>query len=346
MRGRTVDHKLLDSAKSNKNDEFYTQFADIEREVEHYTRHFEGKTVYCNCDTPFESNFVRYFSINFKRLKLKKLISTCYNNTHFINEQLELFAEQEERNEAKEALKLEITSVYEGIENQFNLTELLKIKDNELSSLKGNGDFRSHECIQILEESDIVVTNPPFSLFREFVSQLEKYNKGFLIIGNVNAITYKNVFNMIKNNKAWLGINLGRGISGFIVPDKYDLYGTEVRIENGMRIISPNNCLWLTNLDTDERHEFINLTKEYKGHETEYPTYDNYDAININRTKDIPFDYIGAMGVPITFLHKYNPDQFEIIKFRKGNDEKDLSIEGKCPYFRILIKRKSNLTPE
>jgi hypothetical protein len=178
-------------------------------------------------------------------------------------------------------------------------------------------------------------------LFREHVEQLVKYDKKFLIIGNINAITYKEIFKLIKENKAWLGINLGRGISGFIVPEHYELYGTETRIHNfGNRIISPNNCLWLTNLDTSKRHEDITLTKKYFGNEAEYPRYDNYDGINVNKTKDIPSDFEGFMGVPITFLHKFNPEQFEIVKFRKGNNEKDLSINGKCPYFRILIRNK------
>ena len=168
-----------------------------------------------------------------------------------------------------------------------------------------------------------------------------RYDKKFLIIGNINAITYKEIFKLIQDNKAWLGVNLGRGISGFIVPAHYELYGTETKInELGERIISPNNCLWLTNLDNFIRHEDILLTKNYIGYEQEYPKYDNYDGINVNRTKDIPQDYCGYMGVPITFLHKFNPHQFEIIKFRKGNDEKDLSINGKCPYFRIIIKNK------
>ena len=207
--------------------------------------------------------------------------------------------------------------------------------------LKGDGDFRSKESIDLLKQADIVVTNPPFSLFREYVDQLVKYDKKFLIIGNINAITYKEIFKLIKENKAWLGINMGRGISGFIVPDHYELYGTETSIDSfGNRIISPNNCLWLTNLDTFKRHEDIVLTKKYYGNEIEYPYFDNYDAINVNKTQDIPMDFAGVMGVPITFLHKYNPEQFELIKFRKGNDEKDLSINGKCPYFRILIKNR------
>ena len=205
----------------------------------------------------------------------------------------------------------------------------------------GDGDFRSKESIELLKQSDIVVTNPPFSLFREYVAQLINHDKKFLIIGNINAITYKEIFKLIKANKAWLGINLGRGISGFIVPEHYELYGTEARIDSsGNRIVSPNNCLWLTNLETPIRNEDIVLSKTYYGNESEFPSYDNYNGINVNKTKDIPKDYKGFMGVPITFLHKFNPNQFEIIKFRKGDDEKDLSINGKCPYFRLIIKNK------
>ncbi len=214
-------------------------------------------------------------------------------------------------------------------------------QSTDLVCFNGNGDFRGRESVKLLKQSDIVVTNPPFSLFREFVDQLVRYDKKFLIIGNINAITYKEIFNLIKENKVWLGIHLGRGVSGFIVPQHYELYGTEARIDTmGNRIISPNNCLWLTNLDTDKRHEDIELTKKYFGNETEYPKYDNYDGINVDKTQDIPMDYSGFMGVPITFLHKFNPDQFEIIKFRKGNDDKDLSVNGKNPYFRILIKNR------
>ena len=200
-------------------------------------------------------------------------------------------------------------------------------------------DFRSKESIDLLQQADIVVTNPPFSLFRDYVAQLIKYKKSFLIIGNINAITYKEIFHLIKENQVWLGINLGRGISGFIVPNHYELYGTEARVDNnGNRIISPNNCLWLTNMDNAKRNEKIVLTKRYVGNESAYQRYDNYDGINVNKTQDIPMDYTGYMGVPITFLHKFNPNQFEIVKFRKGDDDKDLSINGKCPYFRILIR--------
>jgi len=320
---RNATNKLLQDAKKAKSDEFYTQLSDIESELKYYKIHFKDKIVYCNCDDPSISNFSKYFISNFKELGLKAVISACYRN-----QERDLFS----------AKKTEAGFYYEytGRKNE-RITPTTK----DINYFKGDGDFRSTESIGLLKKADIVVTNPPFSLFRDYVAQLVKYDKKFLIIGNINAITYKEIFRLIKENKAWLGINLGRGISGFIVPEHYELYGTEARIDmQGKRIISPNNCLWLTNLDTFKRHEDIVLTKKYNGNESLYPHYDNYDGINVNKTKDIPMDYSGAMGVPITFLHKYNPEQFEIIKFRKGNDEKDLSINGKCPYFRILIRNK------
>lgn len=231
--------------------------------------------------------------------------------------------------------------VKKGFYNEFTGRGGFKPSEIDIIYFEGNGDFRSEESIELLKQSDIVVTNPPFSLFREYIAQLVKYDKEFLVIGNINAITYKEIFKLIKENKVWLGINLGRGISGFIVPEQYELYGTETRIdEDGNRIVSPNNCLWLTNLDTFKRHEDIDLIKIYYGNESDYPTYDNYDGINVNKTKDIPSDFAGCIGVPITFLHKYNPEQFEIIKFRKGDDDKDLCINGKCPYFRILVRNR------
>ena len=321
--GRAGSNKLLHVAKKSKNDEFYTQLSDIERELVHYEGHFHDKVVYCNCDDPHVSNFFEYFFQNFKRLGLKKLIVACFQE-----QSLDLLSTAEK--------KSGFFVTYSG--------EDMKKEDiirNNLSYFRGNGDFRSQESIALLQQSDIVVTNPPFSLFREYVDQLVQYEKNFLIIGNVNAITYKEIFKLIQQNCAWLGINLGRGISGFIVPEHYELYGTEVRIdEQNNRIVSPNNCLWLTSLDHAHRHQDIELTKKYSGSEEKYLRYDNYDAINVNRTKDIPFDFEGIMGVPITFLHKYNPDQFELVRFRKGNDEKDLSINGKCPYFRILVRNR------
>lgn len=320
---RNANNKLLQKAKKSKSDEFYTQLSDIESELQHYKSHFENKVVYCNCDDPTISNFFNYFAANFKELGLKRLIASCYRE-----QKIDLF----------NTGKVESGFYYEYTGSE---KETIKPGSNDIVHFKGDGDFRSAESIDLLKQSDIVVTNPPFSLFREYVAQLVKYDKKYLIIGNVNAITYKEIFKLIKQNKAWLGINLGRGVSGFIVPEHYELYGTEARIDDaGNRIVSPNNCLWLTNLDNFKRHEDIKLTKKYFGNENEYPKYDNYDGINVNKTKDIPLDYKGAMGVPITFLHKFNPDQFEIIKFRKGNDGKDLSIGGKCPYFRILIRNK------
>ena len=320
---RNATNKLLQQAKRLKSDEFYTQLCDIESELRHYKPHFKNKTVFCNCDDPRLSNFFRYFAINFEELQLKAVLTSCYKE-----QPNSIFAEE---------------SSESGFFFEYTNSEIEKSQLNSpiVTPFNGSGDFRSNESIELLKRSDIVVTNPPFSLFREYVEQLVKHNKKFLIIGNVNAITYKEIFALIQANKAWLGINLGRGVSGFIVPEHYELYGTEARIdENGNRIISPNNCLWLTNLDTFKRHEDIQLKKKYHWNEHEYPKYDNYDGINVNRTEDIPSDYTGAMGVPITFLHKFNPDQFELIRFRKGDDEKDLSINGKCPYFRIIIKNK------
>lgn len=304
MNKRVVDHALLDNAKVNKKDEFYTQLIDIEKEMIHYTKHFRNKIVYCNCDNPENSNFWKYFYDHFTELGLRELYATFYG---------------------KKAKFYR----YDG-------------KNVVITQLQGDGDFRSNECIKILEQSDVVVTNPPFSLFREYIRQLDSYNKDFLVISNINAITYKEVFPLIQANKVWLGVCFGRGISGFIVPDSYELYGTETKVnENGDRIISPNNCMWLTSLDNEKRHQPIELVKKYEGNEDAYPFYDNYYGINVNKTQDIPADYMGAMGVPITFLNKYDPEQFEIIKFRKGDDDKDLRVNGKAPYFRILIKRKT-----
>ncbi|OPZ78755.1 MAG: hypothetical protein BWY78_00414 [Alphaproteobacteria bacterium ADurb.Bin438] len=313
----------LKQAKKNKNDEFYTQLSDIERELGHYKDYFKGKTVLCNCDDPRVSNFFHYFSYNFEFLGLKRLITTCYKNQN-----MDLFSQ----NDSEKAIYL----IYDGDKNGNRVPD---IEEVGINYFKGDGDFRSAECIELLKQADIVVTNPPFSLFREYVAQLIDYDKKFIIIGNINAITYKEIFKLIKENKAWLGINMGRGISGFIVPEHYELYGSEARIdENGNRIVSTNNCLWLTNVDHKRRHEELILYRKYSPEE--YPKYDNYDAINVDKTKDIPLDYYGVIGVPITFLDKYNPNQFEIVKFRKGEDEKDLSINGKCPYFRILIKKR------
>lgn len=320
---RNASNKLLQKAKKSKSDEFYTQLSDIERELYHYEKHFLGKVVYCNCDDPQLSNFFKYFVENFHRLGLKKLIASCYTENDN-----NLFQSNPVRNGRY--------CVYVGAKDN-----ILSDPQIEIHNLKGDGDFRSSECLELLKESDIIVTNPPFSLFREFISQIVKYGKEFLVIGNINAITYKEIFGLIQRNQAWLGVNLGRGISGFIVPNNYNLYGTEVSVNGeGQTIVATNSCLWLTNLELAQRHEDIILTKVYKGNEDNYPKFDNCNGINVNKTQDIPSDYRGLMGVPITFLHKYNPEQFEIVRFRKGDDGKDLCINGKCPYFRILIRNR------
>lgn len=305
MRTGGGDH--LRKAKGGKNDEFYTQRKDIDAELGFYQEKFRGKTVYCNCDDPKISHFVSFFRDNFHKLGLKELVATGYANNGKRNGTFAVFDSNGE------------------------------IQNGELV---GDGDFRSRECLELLERADIVVTNPPFSLFRDFVSLMFAHQKDFLVIANVNAITYKEVFPRIQRNEMWLGVHLGRGVSGFIVPAHYDLYGTEARIdEAGNRIVSTNNALWLTTLDHDNRHEPLPLAKTYFGNEAFYPKYDNLDGINVNKTKDIPSDYFGLMGVPITFLHKYNPEQFRIVRFRKGDDGRDLSINGRCPYFRIIIQR-------
>lgn len=286
--------KNLQKARSEKNDEFYTILSDIEKELRHYKKHFKNKIVFCNCDDPRVSNFFHYFSYNFKQLGLKKLIATCYKN-----QDMNSFSE----NKSEKGLGLE----YMGDNNNIPNPEEIEIK-----YLDGDGDFRSKECIELLKQADIVVTNPPFSLFREYVRQLIEYKKKFLIVGNWNAISYKEIFKLIKENKVWIGINSNRNFSGFVVPKSYPLNGTEARIdENGNRIISSNNTCWFTNLDITKRHEELIPYEKYN--KTKYPKYENYDAINVDKTKDIPINYEGKLGVPITFMNKYNPKQFEII---------------------------------
>ncbi|MEE3314336.1 MAG: adenine-specific methyltransferase EcoRI family protein [Treponema sp.] len=316
-------NKDLHIANKNKADEFYTQLSDIEKEMSHYKDFFKGKTILCNCDDPRISNFFKYFALNFKEFGLKKIISTCYKN-----QDVDLFS----LNNSEKAVYIE----YTGNPNDPTSTDFSTI---EVKELKGDGDFRSDECIELLKQSDLVITNPPFSLFREFVTLLYKYEKKFIIIGNQNAITYKEIFPLIKQNKIWLGHSIHSGDREFGVPDSYPLKAAGSRIdENGKKFIRVKGVRWFTNIDYKERHEKIVLYKKYS--EEDYPKYDNYEGINVDKTSEIPMDYDGAMGVPITFLDKYCPEQFEIIKFRKGDDGKDLSVNGKCPYFRILIKRK------
>lgn len=334
----------LHAANRAKKDEFYTQLSDIANELKHYKQHFEGKTVLCNCDDPYESNFFKYFALNFNVLGLKKLIATCYDGSPIANTQMCLFEPEEpygKQQKTRVPHKIVITEVSDvngdGATDLADVEWLIKNDKNVLTTLKGNGDFRSAECVELLKEADIVVTNPPFSLFREYVAQLVQYDKKFLIVGNQNAITYKECFKLIKDNQLWLGSCLS--FSAFKVPADYEEKSTRFWIdETGQKWRSMGNVCWFTNLDNTKRHEVLDLYKTYSPEE--YPKYDNYDAINVDKVADIPCDYNGVMGVPITFLDKYNPEQFEIVKFRKGNDEKDLSVNGKCPYFRILIRKR------
>ena len=287
-------NQSLQAANKAKKDEFYTQLSDIENELRHYSEHFRGKTVLCNCDDPRVSNFFHYFAYSFEQLGMKRLITTCYKN-----QDAELFS----RNDQEQAVWLEYTGDRNG--NRVPDAEEIGIRP-----LKGDGDFRSPECIELLKQADIVVTNPPFSLFREYVAQLVKYEKKFLIIGNQNAITYKEIFPLIILNKIWLGSHAGD--MSFKVPDTYEERATRFWVdEEGQKWRSLGNVCWFTNLDHQKRHEELILYKKYTPEE--YPKYDNYDAINVKETMEIPCDYDGVMGVPITFLSKYNPEQFEIV---------------------------------
>ena len=296
----------LHNAKAAKNDEFYTQLSDIEKELCHYKDHFKDKIVLCNCNDAIHGNFAKYFALNFEFLGLRKLICTSYG-------------------EGEENGKI---CVYKGDKNGNGVPD---IDEWEQYELNGKGDFRSEECIKLLEEADIVVTNPPFSLFREFVAQLFEYDKKFLIIGN------NEVFPLIKNNQMWLGCSLHATKCSFLVNNDYESTNTFID-DDGLKKAKVNNAIWFTNLDHKKRHEAIELYKKYNLED--YPKYDNYNAIEVSKVCNIPVDYYGVIGVPITFLDKYCPEQFEIIKFRKGDDDKDLCVNGKCPYFRILIKRK------
>lgn len=298
-----ASNRALGLAKRNKKDEFYTQLSDIENELRHYKSHFKNKVVFCNCDDPRVSNFFKYFVLNFEHLGLKKVIATCYKNQN-----ADLFSQHK----CEKAVYLTITPPLLKklkLEHGGELT-VDSFKDIKAFPLEGNGDFRSLECIELLKQSDIVCTNPPFSLFREYVAQLVKYNKKFLIIGNQNAITYKDIFSLIQSNKLWLGSALS--YIAFKVPDYYEEKSTRFWIdENGQKWRSLGNACWFTNLDYAKRHESLILYRKYNPEE--YPKYVNYDAIEVAKTKDIPVDYDGLMGVPITFLDKYCPEQFQIL---------------------------------
>lgn len=297
-------HANLAAAKRAKNDEFYTQLTDIEKELKHYRKHFRGKVVFCNCDDPFESNFFKYFVLNFNRLGLKKLITTCYEGS----------AVADYRDGKAKPYKAVVTAVHDvtgdgGIDMD-DVRELFEMGENELTELSGDGDFRSPECLALLDEADIVVTNPPFSLFREYVATLMEHKKKFVVIGNMNTVTYKEFFPLIKDDLVWPGFSFNKTME-FCLPDSYEKWNR--MDEAGHKIGKVSAIAWFTNLDIKKRHEELILVKKYAGHEDEYPKYDNYDAIEVSRVVNIPLDYAGEMGVPISFLDKYNPDQFEII---------------------------------
>lgn len=357
----------LTSAKKAKNDEFYTRMPDVENELRHYSEHFKGRTVLCDCDDPYESNFFRYFALNFNHLGLKRLMATSYCGSPIAGAEYQpsLFGDEPDA-PSRHAYKAIVTHVEDttgdGGFDMEDVKALLDAPGNEVAELHGDGeygagDFRSRECLGLLDEADIVVTNPPFSLFREYVATLMDYGKGFVVLGNKNAVTYKEIFPLLRDDKVWLGFT---SPSDFTIPGE----GTTKKV-NGL-------CRWYTNLDITKRHEDLLLYRRYKGHEDEYPKYDNYDAVEVSKVADIPEDYHGVMGVPITFMDKYNPDQFDIVAFRKGDDGRDLvftreresttvlshtrpataiagliknaegRIGGRITYARITIRRKSS----
>ena len=373
----------LGAAKTAKKDEFYTQLTDIEKEMRYYRKHFQGKTVLCNCDDPFESNFFKYFALNFNRLGLKKLIATCYYSSPIAGQQLQygcdaygqmtFYFEDKgaEENKSKRPYKAVVTQVYDkmgdGGVDMLDVAELFRTGENELVELEGDGDFRSPECLDLLDESDIVVTNPPFSLFREYVATLAEHQKHFIIIGNVNALKYKEIFPYIISNQIWLGASIHSGDRAFFVPDDYSLDASTCGIDEatGRKYIRVKGVRWYTNLDMKQRHEELILVKRYSPENN--PSYDNYNAVEVSKTADIPCDYTGIMGVPITFFDKFNPDQFEIIWQASGNTRASAPVEileqlgykpskedrggccllnGKRTYDRVFIRNKHPEPPK
>lgn len=343
----------LNKAGIAKEDEFYTQLNDIENEMRHYREQFRSKVIFCNCDDPYESNFFKYFAMNFNFLGLKKLIATCYAGSPVQGKQLTLFdviGITEQTDDSKRPYKIEITEVTDenadGAVDLFDVEYLIKNKKNVLTLLEGDGDFRSAECIELLKQADIIVTNPPFSMFREYVTQLIDSGKHLIVIGSQNAITYKEIFKLLRDNKIWSGNKSGD--MEFVVPYYYQPRATRYREENGVKYRSMGNICWFTNLDHAKRHENITLFRHYTS--DKYSHYDNYDAINVDKVVDIPIDWLGVMGVPITFLDRYNPEQFQIVGLIAGNTKGLAGIEskigkdgpyinGKLKYGRILIKR-------
>lgn len=316
-------NKSLLRASKEKNDEFYTQLSDIENELRHYREQFKEKIVFCNCDDPYESNFFKYFATNFNFLELKKLICTCYNGSPVEGEELSLYDVKNLKDKQvskKLPYKIEISEVQdENGDGAIDLTDveyLLKNKKNALTLLDGDGDFRSNECTELLKQADVVVTNPPFSLFKEYVAQLMTYQKKFVIIGSINAINYKEIFPLIQDNKMWLGYGFNNQNAYFYTRNTSNFADGVYDPNTGL--VKFRNCVWYTNLDTSKRHEVLTLYKKYTPED--YPQYYNYDGIEVKKISDIPYDYDGDMGVPITFLNNYNPEQFQIIG--RGNDVK------------------------
>ena len=350
-------NKNLNAAKTAKKDEFYTEMPDIERELQHYWPHFRGKVVFCNCDDPYESNFFKYFALHFNHLGLKKLICTCYNGSPVQGNELMIDFGDFSDAPNKVPYKVVITEVKDlngdGTVDLSDVRYLLQNDKNVISILK-TGDFRDPECIELLKEADIVVTNPPFSLFREYIAQLIKYNKKFLIVAHQNAIHYKEVFPLIRDNKVWLGYGFKGGAAHFFSP--YEDVATAGDHKKDM--IRVSGVTWFTNLDIPKRNEELDLVCRYSPEE--YPTYDNYNAIDVGKTSDIPYDYEGLIGVPDSFLDKYNPDQFQIVGLGCGNLAKEIGIKpnfrgrtdvsytqngiNKCPYSRIIIRNKNPKT--
>lgn len=358
-------NKNLNSAARAKKDEFYTQIVDIENELRHYQKFFAGKTVLCNCDDPYESDFFKYFTIYFNQLKLKKLIATCYAGSPVVQTELDFFGTPNENlnfDKKKSAIRFDVTEVRDfngdGATDLADVKWLLENNRNVVTYLDGDGDFRSPECVAALKEADVVVTNPPFSLFREYVAQLIAFDKKFLIIGNINCITYKEIFPLIKDNKIWLGYGF-RNMVGFFRSPYEDIASASQHREG---LIRNSGVHWFTNIDIRKRHENILLYMRYTPEA--YPRYDNYDAIEVSKTAEIPKDFFGVMGVPITFLDKYNPEQFEILgitdrqntsglrlkkytatdspKYNDLNARSVLKVGGdyKPTYARILIRRR------
>lgn len=360
-----MGNSQLSAAKKAKNDEFYTRMTDIEHELVHYRDHFKGKVVLCNCDDPFESNFFKYFALNFNPLGLKKLIATCYSGSPIAGGEYQpsLFDDDVDENTGRHRRAYKaVVNVFrdttgDGELDMDDIRNLLDSGENELTELHGDGtygagDFRSKECLELLDEADIVVTNPPFSLFREYVATLMDYDKKFVIVGNQNAITYKEAFPLLRDDRLWLGYNK---VKEFVVPSAdHPERGNIVTDGKGGLIAKFGNICWYTNLDIKKRHEDLLLYRRYKEDPSRYPKYDNYDAIEVSKVKGIPEDYYGVMGVPITFMDSYNPEQFEIIGcsesegrgFSNGlwNPESGIAqptIGGRKVYKRLFIRRRA-----